>query len=107
MYFILHHSKGALMLDAEDRHQVLVWSKRQLGERAGMVSVVELEEDSPSDWVERSGTGVTQQAVKACKPTLSFMADSVQRVSGIDHELIRSVEWYRTPELRTRSALVH
>jgi hypothetical protein len=41
MLYILHHKKGALMLSAEDRNQVLRWSERQLGKEAGLVSVTE------------------------------------------------------------------
>jgi hypothetical protein len=106
MYFLLHHSTGALMLDAADRDEVLSWSERQLGSRAGVVSVLQLEEQAP-DLVERSGTGIVQANASGCEARLSFMADSVQRVVGLEGEVIKSFEWYRTANLGTCKASVH
>jgi len=107
MYFLLHHSTGALVFDAEDRGQVLSWSKRQLGARAESVSVLELEDPIGDEWVEKSGTGIKTAKTTTCAPKLSFMADSLQRVTGVDHEVIRSIEWYRAAELRNRHSSVH
>jgi len=105
MYFLLHHSTGTLMLDAEDRSEVLSWSERQLGSRAGLVSVLQLDDQPPPDLVEKSGTGIVK--AKGCEARLSFMADSVQRVTGLDHEAVKPVEWYRTAGLRSRKTSVH
>jgi len=107
MYFLLHHSTGALMLDANDRNEVLSWSERQLGPRAGLVSVLQLDDQSCVDSVEKSGTGVHQAKKDGCEARLSFMADSVQRVTGFDREVIKPFEWYRTAELRSRKSSVH
>lgn len=105
MYFLLHHSTGALVLDADDRNQVVSWSERQLGHRATAASIMELEDELPRDWVEKSGTGIRQ--VDGCEAKLSYMADSVQRVVGLDHEVIQSFEWHRVAELRSCNSTVH
>ena len=107
MFFLLHHSTGALVLDAEDRNQVVSWSRRQLGHKADSASVLELENHPADEWVEKSGTGIKPEKVRGCAPRLSFMADSVQRLSGVDRELIRSIEWYRAAELRNSNSSVH
>jgi len=107
MYFLLHHPTGALVLDAEDRTQVMSWSKRQLGFRADLISVLELEDRLTGEWVEKSGTGIKPAKINGCAPRLSFMADSVQRLAGVDHEVIRSIEWYRAAELRNCNSSVH
>ncbi len=95
------------MLDAENRNEVLSWTERQLGLKAGLVSVVQLDEQPQSDWVEKSGTGIVQCRAEGCEATLSFMADSVQRVIGLDHEVIKAFEWYRTADSSSRKASVH
>ena len=107
MYFLLNHSTGTLLLDARDRNEVLSWSERQLGSRAGLVSILQLDELPGLDCVEKSGTGIGQANVDVCEARLSFMADSVQGVTGLNHELIGSFEWNRTPALRSRKASVH
>jgi len=107
MLFLLHHSTGALVLSADDRNQVLLWSKRQLGRRAHLASVVELDEPTPLDWVEKSGTGIGHSILKGCEAKFSFMADSVQRLEGLDQEPIHSLDWYRTAALRSCNASVN
>lgn len=107
MYFLLHHSTGALVLDARSLDDVLSWRQRQLGQKAATSSVMELEDQLPEDWVEKSGTGVGRTSTRGCQARLSFMADSVQRVIGLDHEVIQSFEWYRMGDLRNRKTSVH
>jgi hypothetical protein len=107
MYFLLHHSTGALMLEADNRNAALSWSERQLGHRTTATFVVELEDHPPSDWVEKSGTGIGKPSADSCEAKLSFMADSVQRVAGLDREVFQSHEWYRAAELRSQEATVH
>ena len=107
MYFLLNHSTGALVFDAEDRTQVESWSKRQLGSRADSISVLELDDGLSANWVEKDGTGIKAERLSSCAPKLSFMADSVQRVAGIDREMIRSIEWYRAAELHNSRSSVH
>ena len=107
MYFLLHHSTGALMLDAKNLNEVLSWSERQLGPRAGLVSVLQLDSQSCADSVEKSGTGIHQAKTDGCEAKLSFMADSVQRVSGLDHEGMEPFQWHRTVDLRSCKSSVH
>jgi len=95
------------MLDAKDRNEVLSWSERQLGPRAGLVSVLQLDDQSCVESVEKSGTGIQQAKTDGCEARLSFMADSVQRVTGSDHEVIEPHKWYRTANLRDRKSSVH
>jgi hypothetical protein len=82
MIYALHHSKGILMLSAEDREQVLNWSKRQLGSRAGIVSIMEggPREEAPS--VEKDGTGIKARKADGCHPVVGIMAYSAQDVLG-------------------------
>ena len=105
MYYLLHHSKGTLMLSADDRRQVIEWSVRQLGRGANMVSVIESEFPDIQDQVEQSGTGlqcrveqsgtgiqrlieqsgtgIGQEESNGCRPMISIMADSAQQLSEL------------------------
>jgi hypothetical protein len=98
MYYLLHHSKGTLMLSADDRHQVIEWSVRQLGRGAAMVSVIKSEFPDIQDRVEQSGTGIQcrveqsgtgigQEESNGCKPMMSIMADSAQQLSELHGEV--------------------
>jgi hypothetical protein len=107
MYFLLHHSTGALVLAAEDRDQAVSWAGRQLGHSVKIASVVEWDESLSSDWVEKTGTGMKQTLSIGCEAQLSFMADSVQRVNGFGRELIEIEEWYRTADLSCGRGQVH
>ena len=107
MYFLLHHSTGALVLAAEDRDQVVSWTDRQLGLVAKAASVLEWEETLPPDWVERTGTGIQQAKTETCEAHLSFMADSVQRVNGFGREIIQIEEWFRLADVTGTSVQVH
>ena len=107
MYFLLHHSTGALVLAAEDRGQVMCWTERQLGQAAKAASVLDMEDSHPANWVERSGTGMQQTQHGGCEAQLSLMADSVQRVNGFGREIIETEEWYRTADLRGSNRPVH
>ena len=107
MYFLLHHSTGALVLAAEDRDQVVSWTGRQLGLGAKVASVLEWEEHASSDWVEKTGTGIQQARHGGCEAQLSFMADSVQRLNGIGREVIETEEWYRTADVSGSNRPVH
>jgi hypothetical protein len=82
MIYVLHHSKGILMLSAEDREQVLKWSERQLGSRAGIVSITEGNHMEADPEVEKDGTGIKARKVDGCHPVMSIMANSAQDVLG-------------------------
>lgn len=107
MYLLLNHSTGTLILDAKDRNDALSWIERQLGSRAGSVSILQLDELPGLDCVEKSGTGIRQAEDDMCEARLSFMADSVQGVTGLDHELLESFEWNRRADLRSCKASMH
>ena len=107
MLFLLNHATGALVLHAEDRKQVLSWSHRQLGPHALQASVVELDENVPEDWVEKSGTGIKRALVQGCEAKLSFMADSVQGLDGLRAASDESMPWYRKGALRSRKTAVN
>ena len=80
MIYALHHSKGTLLVSAEDREQVVRWSERQLGKRAGLVSITEglCKEADPS--VEKDGTGISTMEVDGCHSVSSIMAKLAQDV---------------------------
>ncbi|MGK2925114.1 MAG: hypothetical protein ACSLE2_05785 [Lysobacterales bacterium] len=82
MIYVLHHSKGILMLSAEDRAQVIRWSERQLGNRAGTVFITEgtLTDEGPS--VEKDGTGIKARQADGCFPVLRIIASTAQDVLG-------------------------
>jgi hypothetical protein len=107
MYFLLHHSTGALVLAAEDRDQAVSWADQQLGHSAKIASVVEWDASLSSDWVERTGSGIQQTLSIGCEAQLSFMADSVQRVNGFGRELIEIEDWYRTADLSGSRVQMH
>ena len=82
MLYILHHSKGALMLSAENRDQVLQWGHRQLGSRAGMVSVSDGICMDAVNTVEKDGTGIGMGNDAECQPLIGVMASLAQEVPG-------------------------
>ena len=80
MLYILHHSKGALVLSAESRSQVLKWSERQLGSRAGIVSVIEGGPMDGDSSVEKDGTGISAMEAVGCRPLIGIVANIAQDV---------------------------
>lgn len=78
MYYILHHSKGTLILSASDKNQVVEWSKRQLGSLAVTASVTESEPSEFERLVERGGTGLQAVSSRGCQPVMSISADMPQ-----------------------------
>ena len=80
MIFVLHHKKGALMLSAGNREQVLRWSERQMGTEAGLVSITEnvCTEAAPS--VEKDGTGIGAGSDRGCRPVMGVWSDLSQDV---------------------------
>jgi hypothetical protein len=82
MIYVLHHSKGILMLSAEGREQVVKWSERQLGSRAGNVSIFEGNPREANSLVERDGTGIEPGKVDGCHPVVRIMGCNAQDVLG-------------------------
>jgi len=80
MLYVLHHPKGALVLSADDRDQVLRWSERQLGSRAGLVSVIEGDPMDGAPSVEKDGTGIRAMTARGCRPLIGIMANIAQDV---------------------------
>jgi len=95
------------MLEAENREAVLSWSERQLGARAGLISVLQVEEETPAEGVERSGTGIRLAKDDRGQVKGGFMADPVRQVVGLDPEVNHSFEWYSTAAQSKRKASVH
>jgi hypothetical protein len=85
MLYVLHHPKGALMISAGDKEQVRDWSRRQLGTRAGLISISEKDCKETVEAVERSGTGIEAMEAEGCLPLISIMANFVQSMSDDDH----------------------
>ena len=80
MLYILHHSKGALMLSAENRDQVFQWGRRQLGSRAGLVSISDGICKDAVNAVEKDGTGIGTGDDSVCQPLIGIMASLAQEV---------------------------
>lgn len=70
------------MLSAEDREQALKWSERQLGNRAGNVSITERDCMDVDSLVEKDGTGIKSRQAEGCHQVLGIMANSAQDVLG-------------------------
>ena len=84
MIYILHHPKGALMLIAQNKNQVLKWSERQLGQQARLISVSEKDDSENNNFVEKGGTGITAREAEGCQPVMNIMAMSSKFVSDVD-----------------------
>ena len=106
MYFLIHHSRGLLMLNASNRQDVDYWSQRQFGQESRRVCIMEVDEMDTANWVERSGTGCLR-GPSGCTPRLSIMADAVQRIAGTDQERLNGSDWYRQNDVRSRASVVH
>jgi hypothetical protein len=104
MYFLLHHPTGTLMLEAQDLGAAISWSKRQLGQGSSRAAIVEVDQDASTDWVEKSGTGIRESN---CEAFLSIMADSIQRVSGSNHNDTSFENRFRVSDSRSLVAVVH
>jgi hypothetical protein len=78
MLYVLHHSKGALVLSANNKEQVVEWSKRQLGTNAKTISVMESDLLELTSQIEGSGTGLQMDSEFGCRPLMSITADLSQ-----------------------------
>jgi hypothetical protein len=107
MYYLLHHSKGTLLLSADDKHQVVEWSKRQLTNQAGPVSVIETEISAHDDMVERSGTGLKARESSGCRPMISFMADSAQYLTEHQEQRAHCSESHIEFQIRASKPVWH
>ena len=104
MYFLVHHSTGALMLNAPEKGDVMSWSERQFGNASQRVAIVEVSESPANEWVEKSGTGIYQNS---CQAFLSVMADSIQAVTGSALENNFCLDLFQTNSLKCRVCSVH
>ena len=77
------------MLSADDRHEVLAWSERQLGKHAGMVSIIESDFDDNGYLIEESGTGISAEGKNGCRPLAAFTAVSAHSLPDV-----RNVTWH-------------
>jgi len=107
MLYLLHHSKGALVLSADDRDQVVEWSKRQLGPHALRSSVIESSLKEFDGLVERSGTGMTANSNKGCRPVMSITADLAQCEKIHDREEIDFSNAIKEQQRFAREAIWH
>jgi hypothetical protein len=80
MFFVLHHAKGSLILEAENREQVVKWSLRQLGDHSGMSTIREVESLNMSKDVERSGTGISFSQAHGCSSLVRLTTDSQESI---------------------------
>jgi hypothetical protein len=82
MIYILHHPNGTLMLAAQDKNQVLEWSKQQLGKKARLVSISEKDVSEAVGFVEKEGTGITAREAERCQPLNIIMANCAHQESA-------------------------
>jgi hypothetical protein len=107
MLYILHHAKGALMIEAQDKNQVLKWSERQLGLQARLVSVSEAEISDTDNYVEKGGTGITAREAEVCQPVRSIMANIFANASDAEEFHMESELYKSGPRLTGRMPTVH
>jgi hypothetical protein len=69
------------MLSANDRDEVVRWSQRQLGSRAGTVFITE-NFCTEAESVEKDGTGIRQAKAVGCLPVFGNRAHSSQDVDA-------------------------
>ena len=107
MYYVLHHSKGALMLAADDLNQAVQWSQRQLGADIGLMSIMETDCNDSINLVEKSGTGLRAVSANGCRPVLSIMANTIDRVVGTQCEAVLCSDWGRDLLVKARTPTMH
>ena len=95
------------MLSADDRHQVIEWGKRQLGNQAGLISVIESDFAEIESLVEKSGTGLRAEESRGCKPMLSIMADSAQCLSELHREKVHYHDSHVEFRMKAREEIWH
>ncbi len=95
------------MLSADDRDEVIEWSKRQLGNHARLVSVIESDFADIESLVERSGTGMRAEALNSCKPMMSIMADSAQCLSESHKEKVHYSDSHFEFQMKARKPTWH
>jgi len=95
------------MLSADDRHQVIEWSKRQLGTHAGLISVIESDFAEIEGLVERSGTGIRAESASRCRPMMSIMADSAQCLSESHKEKVHYSDSHVEFQMNARKPIWH
>ena len=107
MFYILHHPKGALMLIAQNKNQVLKWSERQLGQQARLISVSEKDDSENNNFVEKGGTGITAREAEGCQPVISIMANDSRIASDVDEFHMECDLNISGPRLQGRKPTIH
>lgn len=107
MIYILHHPKGTLMMSAQNRHQVIEWSQRQLGAQARLVSISEKDILETDNFVEREGTGITAREACGCQPLISIMANFDQNLSDADESHMERDTHVSGPCLKGTKPTIH
>jgi hypothetical protein len=97
MLYVLHHSKGTLILSAGSREQVHTWSRRQLGHEAERASIIEGDCLLSETSVEKDGTGIEFGGEAGCQPLMGFMANLAQDVSMEQGSSGRHETWRAPP----------
>ena len=107
MIYTLHHPKGTLIMSAQNKHQVIQWSQRQLGAQARLVSISEKDILETDNFIEREGTGIMAREAYGCQPLISIMATFVQNVSDAEVSHLDSDVNVSGPSLRVIRPTVH
>ena len=95
------------MLSADDRLQVIEWGKRQLGNQAALISVIESDLAQIENLVEKDGTGIQAEQSKGCRPMLSIMADSAQCLSELHREKVHYSDSHIEFQMNVREPTWH
>lgn len=95
------------MMSAQNRHQVIEWSQRQLGAQARLVSISEKDILETDNFVEREGTGITAREACGCQPLISIMANFDQNLSDADESHMERDTHVSGPCLKGTKPTIH
>ena len=95
------------MLIAKDRPEVLKWSQRQLGSKAGLASISEVDCTDAAEGVNKFGTGSGIDGNEGCLPLFSITADHRQGLIGLTLEYQNPADHVNTDCLKREAPTWH
>jgi hypothetical protein len=107
MFYVLHHPKGTLMFSAQDKDQVIKWSRRQLGTQARLVSISENYFPKTAGFVEKSGTGIKASDAEGCQPVICIMANLVRNVFDEQDCRLENDTYVSSPRSKGKKPTIH
>ena len=94
-------------MSAQNKHQVMQWSQRQLGAQARLVSISEQDILETDNFIEREGTGITAREAYGCQPLISIMANFDQILSDAEESHMEGDTHVSGPCLKGTKPTIH